>query len=156
VLCLECGLRRYNDGSSNMVVLTMNRTGGVWDHGDRFGWSIEVWGIVGVWWMNCMYSVELATGLGYLPAISVRMIKIVWFSYKHSSKCDPQQCGGPNCDVFIWTHVCCRVWENLSVPISCSGFRDYLFIVIFRYHTAKCTIVTLVHHCCFLMYWPSL
>jgi len=98
----------------------------------------------------------LATGPGNQPAVRVWTTKMVRFGPRPIQIPDPPALGGPN------TYPCPSTirfsWVDLdsSVPISSSAFRVFLFVVPFRYHTINRRILTLVHHCLFLMCWPHL
>ena len=50
----------------------------------------------------------------------------------------------------------CWVLLDLSVPIPGSGFQVLLYIFAFKYPTANCKMMSLVRHCQFLIYYPSL
>jgi len=98
----------------------------------------------------------LATGPGNPPAVRVWTTKIVQFGSKPVQKPDPLHLGGPNPDLYPSTRGFCRVWLDLSVSISGSGIRVFLFIVAFRYPIANRKILTLVYRCPFLIYWLPL
>jgi len=47
----------------------------------------------------------------------------------------------------------------LVKPVGCNlqfRFLGFQFIVAFRYSSANCKMLTLVHHCFFWIYWPPL
>jgi len=64
--------------------------------------------------------------------------------------------GGPNPDPYPSTLGYWGVGFDLFVPIPGSGYGGFLFTVVVRYPTANHIMFTLVCHCPFLMYWPSL
>jgi len=96
------------------------------------------------------------TSPGNLPAVWVWTTKTVWFGSGPVQKPDPLLLGRPNAYLYPSTCGLDYVWLDPSVPISCSGFRDFLFIMAFRYPNVYPKILTLVLHWLFLMYWPPL
>ena len=91
-------------------------------------------------------EIVLATGPGCPPAVWVRTVKTVRCASRTLQKPNPQRLGGPNPDPYLSTCRFCRVWLALSVPISGSGFRVFLFMVAFRYPTVNHKILTFANH----------
>jgi len=60
-------------------------------------------------------------------------------------KPDPWSLGGAIPDLHPSNCGFCRVWLNLSLPMSGSAFRVFLFMVAFRYATVHCKILTFVY-----------
>ena len=85
----------------------------------------------------------LAMGLGNLPAVRVQTGKTVQL-YSRTVK-------NPDLDPYPSTGRLCRVWLDLSVPISGSMFWIFLFIGAFRYPTVNRKILTFAHRCSFQM-----
>ena len=76
--------------------------------------------------------------------------------FQNRPKPDPRLLGRPNPYPYPSTRGFCRVWLDLSVPVSGSPFRVTLFMVIVRYVTVMCTILRLVHHSLYLFHWRPL
>jgi len=100
--------------------------------------------------------VLLAKGPGNPPAVRGRTAKMDRFCSEPVHTPGLLHLGGPNPDPYVSTRGFRGVWLDLSVPISGSGIRVYLFMVAFRYPIANRKILTLVYRCRFLMYWPPL
>jgi len=70
----------------------------------------------------------LATGPGNPPAVRVWAAKTGRCGSRTVQKPDPLTLGVPNPDPYVSTRGLCRVWVDLSVPISGSAFRvSYLW-----------------------------
>jgi hypothetical protein len=98
----------------------------------------------------------LAMGLGNRPAVRVWTGKMVLFCSRPVQKPDLQLLGGPNPYPYPSTRGFCRVWLDLSVAITGSHFRVFLFMVPVRYVTVMCKISTLVHHSLYWFHWLPL
>jgi len=96
----------------------------------------------------------LATGRGIMPAVRVWTANTGRFSSRPIQNPDPLPLGVSNLDQDPSTCGLGQVWLDPSVPISGSAFRVSLFVIAFRYATGNRTILTLVHSCMFIMYWP--
>jgi len=105
---------------------------------------------------NNALHIVIATGPGDSPAVLVWTRQMVQFSFRTVQKPDLQLLGRPNLYLYQLTRGFCRIRLDPSVPISGSYFRDFLFMVTFRYSTVMCKILTLVHHCFCLFYWLPL
>jgi len=97
---------------------------------------------------------ELAMGLDNLPAVRVQTTTMVSFGFRPVEEPGVLPLGVPNPYLYLSTDRFCWVYLDLCVPISGSPFRVVLYMVAFRYHTVNRNILTLVHHCLFLMLWP--
>ena len=95
----------------------------------------------------------LAMGPGTQPVVRVWTTEMVWFRSKPVQKLE-RLLWGP--DPYPWTHPVCRAGLDPSFPISSSVHWGFLFLVNVRYPTAHCNMLTLVHRCPLLMYWPPL
>jgi hypothetical protein len=80
-------------------------------------------------------QVVLATGPGNPPAVRVRTRKLFSLGSRTVQKLDPQRLAVPKLDPDLSTRRFCRVWLDLSVPISGSVCWVFQFIVAFRYPT---------------------
>jgi len=94
----------------------------------------------------------LGTGPGNPPAGCVQTKRTGWFGCRLIQKPDPLPLDGSNPDPYLPTRVYCQVWLDPSVPMSCSAFWVFLFMVAFWYRTDNCTILTMVMNCHFLIY----
>jgi hypothetical protein len=63
---------------------------------------------------------------------------------------------GQSCMNTCQPEVMGRVWLNLSVANSGTGFWGFQFIVAFRYPTPNLKLLNLVYRCPFVMYWSPL
>jgi hypothetical protein len=79
----------------------------------------------------------VSNGLGNTGAVEVWTGKRVRFGPRFVQKSRPQSLGWPNLDPYPSTGGFGRVWFDLSVPISSSVFRVFLFMVAFRYPTVN-------------------
>ena len=95
----------------------------------------------------------LPTGPGNPPEVWVLPTKTDRFGSLPIQKPDTLILGGPNSDPYPSTRGLCHDWRDLSGPISVSAFCVFLFMVAFIYPTVNCTILTLVYHWLFEMYW---
>jgi len=105
---------------------------------------------------NLRSPVVLGMCQGNPPAVWVWTGKTGRFGSRPVQKPDLQPLGGTNLYPKPSTCGICRIWLDLSVPISGSSFRVFLFMVASRYPTVMCTILALVHHCLYLFYWLPL
>lgn len=101
-------------------------------------------------------SLVLTTDLWNPRAVLVYTSKKVKFGSSPIQKPNPHHFGRPNPDPITPTSVFFRVGLHPSFLISGCSFGLFLFMVIFRYPSVLCKILTLVHHCLCLFYWlPS-
>jgi hypothetical protein len=92
------------------------------------------------------------TGPGIPPAVRVSIGNTVLFSSRLVKKPNPEVLAGPNPETDPSTPGFCRVWLDLSVPVSGSHFRVFLFMVVVKYIAVICKIVTFVHHSLYLFH----
>jgi hypothetical protein len=123
----------------NGVVLRGGRSGGDLSEGVQHG-----------------ASVVLATGPGNPPAVRVCTGKTLQFSSRPAQKPDQELLGGQYPYAYPSTRGFCPVWLVLSVPVSRSPFRVFLFMVTVIYVTVMCKILTLVHHSLYWFHWQPL
>jgi len=97
-----------------------------------------------------------ATGPGDPPAVWVWTRSMVGFGFKTVHKPNWLHLGRANLYLYSSSGGDSRGWLTLLGPISGSRFRVALILVIFRHHTVKCKILTLIHHCLCLLYWLSI
>ena len=83
------------------------------------------------------------------PVDQVLTAKTVWIGSRPIQTPNLLLLVMPNPDPYPSTHGFCCVWLDPSVPMSCSGYQVFLFMVAFRYGTANRKILTLVCHCLF-------
>jgi len=107
-------------------------------------------------WRPFQPHIVLATGPGNPPAVQVWIGKTVGFGSRIVQIPNPLLHGGPNPDQYLSTRGFYWVYLDLSVPIPCSGYRVFLFMVAFRYPTANRKMLSLVHCSPVLTYWPPL
>ena len=85
-------------------------------------------------------QIVLATALGNPPAVHGWTRKMVQFDSRTDQTPNQLHLGGPNPYPNPSTCGFCRDWLDLSVPISGSHFRVFIFMVAFRHFTVKCKI----------------
>ena len=95
----------------------------------------------------------LAMGPGNLPVVWGWTAKTGQFGSRPIQICDPQLLGRRHLATYPSNGGFCRVWLDPAVPITGSGCQVFLFMVTLRYSTVNCNILTLVHHCPFVMLW---
>jgi hypothetical protein len=97
-------------------------------------------------WTTYTQRLVLAMSPGNPPAVRGRTGKTVLFGSRTVQKQDPKCLGGPNPDSYPSTLGFCRVGQDLSVSISGSVFRVFLFMVAYKYPTVNRKILTFAHH----------
>lgn len=81
--------------------------------------------------------VVLEMGLGNLPAVRDWSSKTGWFGFRSVQTTHPLPLAKPNPNWYPFIHVFCRVWQDLSLPMSDSVFWFSLFIVPLKYGTVN-------------------
>jgi len=107
---------------------------------------------------NCAHhpAIVVSTGPGNLPKVRDWTGGRALFHSITVQERDLQLLGGANPAPSLSTRGFCRVWVDLSGPISGSAFWIFLFMVTFRYPTVDRKLLIMVLHCHFLMYWQPL
>jgi len=93
---------------------------------------------------------------GNLPTVQVYTAKPLPFCSRSIENADPLLLCVRTMYCYQSTSRFCWVWEHPSVPICTSGFLAFPFIVIYRFPTVNCKMLTFLCNCLFLMYWPPL
>lgn len=94
----------------------------------------------------------LATGPSNPLAVWVWTRYTLQFGSRSVQEPDLKLPGMPRPYPYPSSRGCCRVWLDLSGPNSSYCFRVFLLMVGFRYPTVMRTILTVVHHCLYLLY----
>jgi len=101
-------------------------------------------------------QLELANDPGKQSVVQGQSTKTVRFGLGKVKNPDQLNKARLNLDLFVSTHGLCPGLLDMPVPIPCSSYWVFVFVVAYRYRTANCKILTLVCYYPFLMYWVSI